>query len=59
MNRLFDCVAEDEVAARVAHLHLFGGLSVEETGELLGLSRPVTYRNWKYARIWLREAIEK
>ena len=51
--------AEDADAARVAHLHLFGGLSVEEAGDVLGLSRPVAYRNWKYARAWLREALEK
>ena len=25
----------------------------------LGLSRAVAYRNWKYARAWLREALEK
>jgi RNA polymerase sigma factor (TIGR02999 family) len=50
---------EDADAARVAHLHLFGGLSVEETGQALGLSRPVAYRHWKYARAWLREALEK
>jgi len=50
---------EDSDSARVAHLHLFGGLSVEETGEALGLSRAVAYRNWKYARAWLREALEK
>jgi RNA polymerase sigma factor (TIGR02999 family) len=50
---------EDTTAARVAHLHLFGGLSVEEAGEALGLSRPVAYRNWKYARAWLREALGK
>jgi RNA polymerase sigma factor (TIGR02999 family) len=50
---------EDASAARVAHFHLFGGLSVEEAGEVLGLSRPVAYRNWKYARAWLREALEK
>lgn len=49
--------AEDDMAARVAQLHLFGGLSVEETGDVLGISRPVAYRNWKYARIWLREAL--
>ena len=48
---------EDAAAARVAHLHLFGGLSVEEAGEALGLSRAVAYRNWKYARAWLREAL--
>jgi RNA polymerase sigma factor (TIGR02999 family) len=48
---------EDDTAARLAHLHLFGGLSVEEAGQALGLSRPVAYRNWKYARAWLREAL--
>jgi RNA polymerase sigma factor (TIGR02999 family) len=51
--------AEDPLAARVAHLHLFGGLSVEEAGDVLGLSRAVAYRNWKFARVWLREALEK
>jgi RNA polymerase sigma factor (TIGR02999 family) len=51
--------AEDAAAAQVANLHLFGGLSVEEAGDVLGLSRPVAYRNWKYARTWLREALEK
>jgi len=50
---------EDAAAAQVAHLHLFGGLSVEQAGEALGLSRAVAYRNWKYARAWLREALEK
>jgi RNA polymerase sigma factor (TIGR02999 family) len=50
---------EDAVAAQVAHCRLFGGLSVEEAGEALGLSRAVAYRNWKYARAWLREALEK
>ena len=50
---------EDASAAEVAHLHLFGGLSVEEAGEALGVSRAVAYRNWKYARAWLREALEK
>jgi RNA polymerase sigma factor (TIGR02999 family) len=50
---------EDDVAARVAHLHLFGGISVEEAGVALGLSRAVAYRNWKYARAWLRDALGK
>jgi RNA polymerase sigma factor (TIGR02999 family) len=50
---------EDASASRVAQLHLFGGLSVEEAGQALGLSRAVAYRNWKYARAWLREALEK
>jgi RNA polymerase sigma factor (TIGR02999 family) len=50
---------EDAAAARVAHVHLFGGLSVEEAGKALGLSRAAAYRNWKYARAWLRDALEK
>ena len=50
---------EDDAAARLAHLHLFGGLSVEEAGQVLGQSWPVAYRNWKYARAWLRHALEK
>jgi RNA polymerase sigma factor (TIGR02999 family) len=50
---------EDDVAAKVTHLHLFGGLSVDEAGKSLGVSRAVAYRNWKYARAWLREALEK
>jgi RNA polymerase sigma factor (TIGR02999 family) len=50
---------EDPEAARVAHLHLFGGLSVEEAGAAMKLSRPVAYRNWKYARAWLRAALDE
>jgi RNA polymerase sigma factor (TIGR02999 family) len=50
---------DDDDAARVANLHLFAGLSIEEAGESLGMSRAAAYRNWKYARAWLREALEK
>jgi RNA polymerase sigma factor (TIGR02999 family) len=50
---------EDATAAQVAHFHLFGGLSVEEAGAALGVSRAVAYRNWKYARAWLRDALEQ
>jgi RNA polymerase sigma factor (TIGR02999 family) len=49
--------ADDPGAARIAHLHLFGGLPIEEAGDVLGVSRPVAYRNWKYARAWLRDAL--
>ena len=50
---------EDATASRVAHLQLFGGLSVAQAGAALGVSRAVAYRNWKYARAWLRDALEK
>jgi len=56
LNRLGE---EDAAAARIAQLHLFGGLSVEEAGTASGVSRAVAYRNWKYARAWLRDALTK
>jgi RNA polymerase sigma factor (TIGR02999 family) len=50
---------EDANAAQVAQLHLFGGLSVQETAQALGFSRAVAYRNWKFARAWLRAALNE
>jgi hypothetical protein len=35
-------------------LHTFGGFSVEEAGKHLGLSRAAAYRQWAFARAWLR-----
>jgi RNA polymerase sigma factor (TIGR02999 family) len=44
----------DPQAAELVQLHTFGGLSVEEAGKHLGLSRTVAYRQWAFARAWLR-----
>jgi RNA polymerase sigma factor (TIGR02999 family) len=49
--------AEDPAAADLVRLHVFGGLSVAEAGAALGLSRATAYRNWAYARAWLRDAL--
>jgi RNA polymerase sigma factor (TIGR02999 family) len=60
LDELLGRLGEQDVgAALVAQLHLFGGVSVEEAGAALGVSRAAAYRNWKYARAWLREALEK
>ncbi len=48
---------EDAAAADVAKLHLFAGLSVDETATALGSSRATAYRNWTYARAWLQDAL--
>ncbi len=56
LNRL---ETEDAAAARVAQLHLFAGISIEEAARALEVSRAAAYRNWKYARAWLRDALEK
>jgi RNA polymerase sigma factor (TIGR02999 family) len=47
---------EDSVAAELVKIRLFAGLSVEQAGAALGLSRATAYRYWTYARAWLRAA---
>jgi RNA polymerase sigma factor (TIGR02999 family) len=46
--------AEDPPAARLVGLRYFGGLSVEEAAELLGIARSTAYEHWAYARACLR-----
>jgi RNA polymerase sigma factor (TIGR02999 family) len=46
--------AADAQAAELVQLHTFGGASVEEAGKQLGLSRAAAYRQWAFARAWLR-----
>jgi RNA polymerase sigma factor (TIGR02999 family) len=49
--------AEDPAAAQVVQLHFFVGLPIEQVAETLGLSRATAYRQWSYARAWLRNAM--
>ena len=44
-------------AAEVVQLHVFGGFSLEEAGSILGISRATAYRDWAFARAWLRDAL--
>ena len=48
---------EDPEAAAVVQLRYFAGLSVEEAGQSLGLSRATAYRHWTFARAWLLQAL--
>lgn len=43
----------DRQQARVVELRFFGGLSVEETAEVLGVSPRTVKRDWAVARAWL------
>ena len=45
--------ALDERQARVVELRFFGGLSVEETGEVMGISPATIKREWSMAKAWL------
>src|SRR5215471_18389668 len=44
----------DERKSRVFEMRFFGGLSVEETAEVLGVSPNTVIRDWDFARAWLR-----
>jgi RNA polymerase sigma-70 factor, ECF subfamily len=45
--------AEDPRKAQVVELRFFGGLSVEETAEALGISVRTVHTDWALARAWL------
>ena len=45
--------AVDPRKGRVVELRFFGGLSVEETAEVLTVSPQTVLRDWKLAKVWL------
>jgi RNA polymerase sigma factor (TIGR02999 family) len=45
--------AVDARKSRVIELRFFGGLSVEETAEVLGVSPDTVKRDWRLAKLWL------
>src|SRR5438128_1013100 len=49
----------DPRKSRVVELHFFGGLSVEETAEVLGVSPQTVLRDWKLAKAWLYQEIKR
>ena len=51
--------AEDPRKARVVELRFFGGLTVEETAEALGVSPRTVHTEWAFARAWLYRALTK
>jgi RNA polymerase sigma factor (TIGR02999 family) len=48
----------DPQQGRIVELKFFGGLSIEETAEVLGISHATVERDWKMARAWLRRQLE-
>jgi RNA polymerase sigma factor (TIGR02999 family) len=49
---------EDPQAARLIQLRYFGGLSLEDAAEVVGLSRSTAYEHWSYARVRLRTLLD-
>jgi RNA polymerase sigma factor (TIGR02999 family) len=68
-KREFDLVALDDALAKLAtldvqqsrliELRFFGGLSIEETAVVLGVSPATVKREWATARAWLQREMKK
>lgn len=68
-EKAIDLIALDEVLtrlaaidsqqARVVELRYFSGLSLEETAEVLNISRATTAREWNVARAWLHREMTR
>ena len=48
---------EDPKAAELVKLRFFGGLSVEEAAQAMGVTDRTARRYWRFARAWLRDAL--
>lgn len=51
--------ARDKRRSRVVELRFFGGLSVEETAEVLAVSYDTVMRDWRLAKAWLSREMNK
>jgi RNA polymerase sigma factor (TIGR02999 family) len=68
-NRSVDVIALDDALnglakldpqqSRIVELRFFGGLSIEETSEALGISPATVKRHWTTARAWLYDEIKR
>lgn len=51
--------AIDPRKSQVVELRFFGGLSVEETAEVLKVSPETVMRDWRLAKVWLRRELSR
>jgi serine/threonine protein kinase len=56
LNRL---ASEDPAKAELVKLLYFAGLSLGEAAAALGIGKTTAHRQWRYARAWLLEAMER
>ncbi|MEP7308040.1 MAG: ECF-type sigma factor [Acidobacteriota bacterium] len=49
----------DARKSRVVELRFFGGLTVEETAEVLHVSPDTVKRDWRLAKLWLRRELQR
>jgi RNA polymerase sigma factor (TIGR02999 family) len=58
-DALESLAAIDRRKCQVVELRYFGGLSVEETAEVLKVSRETVARDWRLARTWLLRELSR
>ena len=56
-DALINLATLDPRKSQIVELRYFGGLSIEETAEVLGLSPTTVKREWRGAKAWLHRAI--
>ena len=44
---------------QVVELRFFGGLTLDETAEVVGVSRDTVKRDWRFARLWIRREMTR
>jgi RNA polymerase sigma factor (TIGR02999 family) len=60
LNEALDALSKiDQRKGRVVELRYFGGLTIEEAAEVLGISPETAKRDWRMARAWLFGALTK
>jgi RNA polymerase sigma factor (TIGR02999 family) len=55
LNRLAEI---DVQQSKIVELRFFGGLNVEETSQVLGISPRTVKRSWRFAKAWLRRELQ-
>jgi len=48
---------EDPIKSQLVTLRYFGGMTIEQASEVLGISRVTAHRYWQYARAWLHQQV--
>lgn len=48
----------DKLKSQIVEMRYFGGLTIEETAEVLDIAPPTVSLHWRLARIWLKNDIE-
>ena len=60
VDRALEAFAKvDARKSQVVELRFFGGLSVEETADVLGISVETVKRDWRVAKLWLARELER